>query len=74
MRKDTKKKNRSFSWFRVFRGLRFVLAGRMGNFEAVNPGFEGRVRAGFEGQRLMTTLHAELTKVEPARSHRDAVR
>ena len=37
----------------------------MGNFEAVDPGFEARVRAGFEGQRLMRTLHAELTQVEP---------
>ena len=37
----------------------------MGNFEAVDPEFEARVRAGFEGQRLMRTLRAELASVAP---------
>lgn len=32
---------------------------------AVDPGFESRVRAGFEQQQLMKTIGAELTKVEP---------
>ncbi|HEX2640678.1 MAG TPA: PaaI family thioesterase [Pyrinomonadaceae bacterium] len=35
----------------------------MEKFEAVDPDFESRVRLGFEAQRLMQTLGAELTGV-----------
>jgi uncharacterized protein (TIGR00369 family) len=37
----------------------------MTNYAALDPSFESRIRESFAAQKLMRTLRAELTKIEP---------